>query len=246
MDHLRALRDVSRVANGETGKVVHEVMTEGSIYFGANEDPGNTDETVKFPSAVALLWRWTGDDRFRDEMYDFTVDGMRWALSTLDADGDGWLEGPGNVERDGMGEEKLDVAVYTIRGLRDLADMARSRGDRATAAWALERARALEQRFEAEWWMPEVPQHADSLDDPGNVKLQQRHWIGAIPMEAELVRGGRIVPGLATFPHGEAALALRETDCYSGDFGLFHTGIPGCDPSRAGRASARSSPSTPR
>ena len=229
MDHLRGLRDVSRVANGETGKVVHEVMTEGSIYFGANEDPGNTDETVKFPSAVALLWRWTGDDRFRDEMYDFTVDGMRWALSTLDADGDGWLEGPGNVERPGMGEEKLDVAVYTIRGLRDLADMARSRGERATAAWALERARALELRFEAEWWMPEVPQHADSLDDPGNVKRQQRHWIGAIPMEAELVRGGRIVPGLATFPHGEAALALRERPCYSGDFGLFHTGVPGCD-----------------
>ena len=133
-----------------------------------------------------------------------------------------------------MGEEKLDVAVYTIRGLRDLADLARSRGDRATASWALERARDLERRFEAEWWMPEVPQHADSLDDPGNVKLQQRHWIGAVPMEAELVRGGRIVPGLATFPHGEAALALRETDCYSGDFGLFHTGVPGCDTSRSG------------
>ncbi len=229
MDHLRALRDVSRVANGDTGKVVHEVMTDGSVYFGANEDAGNTDETVKLPSVVALLWRWTGDDGFRDEMYDFTVDGMRWALSTLDADGDGWLEGPGNVEREGMGEEKLDVAVYTIRGLRDLADLARSRGDRATASWALERARALERRFEAEWWMPEVPQHADSLDDPGNVKRQQRHWIGAVPMEAELVRGGRIVPGLATFPHGEAALTLRETQCYSGDFGLFHTGVTGCD-----------------
>ena len=234
MDHLRALRDVSRVANGATGKVVHEVMTDGSVYFGANEDAGNTDETVKLPSVVALLWRWTGDDGFRDEMYDFTVDGMRWALSTLDADGDGWLEGPGNVEREGMGEEKLDVAVYTIRGLRDLADLARSRGDRATASWALERARALERRFEAEWWMPEVPQHADSLDDPGNVKRQQRHWIGAVPMEAELVRGGRIVPGLATFPHGEAALTLRETQCYSGDFGLFHTGVPGCDDAPAG------------
>jgi hypothetical protein len=230
MDHLRGLRDVSRVANGDTGKVVHEVMTDGSIYFGANEDPGNTDETVKFPSAVALLWRWTGDDRFRDEMYDFTVDGMRWAIGTLDADGDGWLEGPGNVEREGMGEEKLDVAVYTIRGLRDLADMARSRGDRATSTWASQRARALERRFEAEWWMPEVPQHADSLDDPGNVKLQQRHWIGAVPMEAELVRRGRVLPGLATFPHGTAALGLRETPCYSGDFGLFHTGGPGCDP----------------
>ena len=93
-DHLRALRDVSRVANGDTGKVVHEVVTDGSVYFGANEDEGNTDETVKFPSALALVWRWTGDDRFRDELYDFTVDGMRWAVSELDADGDGWLEGP--------------------------------------------------------------------------------------------------------------------------------------------------------
>ena len=34
--------------------------------------PGNTDESVKFPSAVALVWRWTGDNRFRDRLYDFS------------------------------------------------------------------------------------------------------------------------------------------------------------------------------
>ena len=150
------------VANGDTGKVVHEVMTDGASTSG----PTRTQATPTRRSSSRApwrWWRWTGDDGFRDELYDFTVDGMRWALSTLDADGDGWLEGPGNVERTGMGEEKLDVAVYTIRGLRDLADMARSRGDRATASWALERARDLERRFEADWWMPEVPQHADSL-----------------------------------------------------------------------------------
>jgi hypothetical protein len=241
MDHLRALRDISRVANGSTGKVVHEVVTDGSVYFGANEDEGNTDETVKFPSAVALLWRWTGDDRFRDEMYEFTVDGMRWALSTLDSDGDGWLEGPGNVEREGMGEEKLDVTVYTIRGLRDLADLARSKNDRATARWASGRAAALEQRFEAQWWMPTVPAYADSLDDPGGTtnararralatqQLYQRHWIGATPMEAELVRGGQIVPGLSSFANGRTGLETRERDCFTGAFGTFHTGRPGCD-----------------
>ncbi len=236
MDHMRALRDVSRVANGDTGKVVHEVVTDGSVYFGANEDEGNSDETVKFPSAVALLWRWTGDDGFRDEMYDFTVDGMRWALANLDSDGDGWLEGPGNVEREGMGEEKLDVNVYTIRGLLDLADMARSRDDAETATWALERANALASRFEAAWWMPEIPMFADSLDDPGNVKLQQRHWIGAVPMETELVRGGRVVPGLATAEQGDAGLGLRESSCYNGDFGAFHTGRQGCDPAPTGTA----------
>ena len=31
-----------------------------------------------------------------------------------------------------MGEEKLDVTVYTIRGLLDLADMAESKGDNET------------------------------------------------------------------------------------------------------------------
>jgi hypothetical protein len=228
-DHLRALRDVSRVANGATGKVVHEVVTDGSVYFGANEDAGNTDETVKFPSALALVWRWTGDDRFRDELYDFAVDGMRWATSELDEDGDGWLEGPGNVEREGMGPEKLDVAVYTIRGLLDLADMARAKRDRETRSWAEARADALLARFDRDWWMPEVPQHADSLG-ANNVKIQQRHWIGVTPMEAELVEDRLPRLGVARRGHGVAALDLRETTCYGDDFGLFHTGEPGCDP----------------
>ena len=228
-DHLLALRDVSRVVNGDTGKVVHEVVSDGSVYFGANEDEGNTDETVKFPSALALVWRWTGDNRFRDELYPFAVDGMRWAVATLDADGDGWLEGPGNVEREGMGPEKLDVAVYTIRGMLDLADLARSVGDGATRRWAEARAQTLLARFESTWWMPEVPQHADSLSEQGT-KLQQRHWIGATPMEAELLVDDVPRVGLAPRAHGIAALSLREQRCYGNDFGLFHTGSPGCDP----------------
>jgi hypothetical protein len=228
-DHLRALRAVSEIDNGITGKVVHEVVTDGSIYFGSNEDPGNTDETVKFPSAVALIWRWTGDDAFRDQMYGFSVQAMRTVFERLDADGDGWPEGLGNVEREGMGEEKLDVAVYAIRGLRDLADMARSRNDLETARWAEDRAGAMQLAFERDWWMPEVPQYADSLDDPGNQRILHRHWIGVTPMEAELVRAGRAVPGLATLANGVAALEVRERPCYGTNRGLFHTGSPGCD-----------------
>lgn len=228
-DHLEALRDVSVLVNPASGKVVHEVVTEGSVYFGADEDAGNTDETSKFPSALALVWRWSGDDRLRDDLYPFAVRGMRWVVEQMDADGDGWPEGLGNVERPGMGEEKLDVTTATIRGLYDLADLARSKGDAATHDWARARARSMEAAFEAAWWMPEVPQYADSLEDPGNVKLQQRHWIGVTPMEIELFKGGRTQPGLATFANGNSALAVRETPCYSGDFGLYHTGTPGCD-----------------
>ena len=229
MDHLRALRDVSEIDNGASGKVVHEVVTDGTVYFGSNADAGNTDETVKFPTAVALLWRWTGDDRFRDELYPFARRGMRTVWATLDEDGDGWPEGLGNVEREGMGEEKLDVSVYAIRGLFDLADLARAKGDRATARWAAQRGRSMLAAFEGAWWMPELPQHADSLRAPGNEKVQQRHWIGVTPMEAELVMRGVQLPGLTTRAHANAALDLRETACYGDDFGLFHTGRAGCD-----------------
>ena len=225
-DHLRALRDVSEIINGGSGKVVHEVTPDGQVYFGANADTGNTDETVKFPSAVALVWRWGGDDAFRDSMYDFSVRAIKYAVA-LDADGDGWPEGSGNVERPGMGQEKLDVAVYTIRGLADVADMAASKGDTATASWASAQAAARERAFEDTFWYGgDAHGYADSLADPGNVKVFQRHWIGLTPLEAELPTGP-----LASAAHAADTLAQRERDCYNGDFGLFHTGTgPTSDP----------------
>jgi hypothetical protein len=245
-DHLRGLRDASEILNDGSGIVTHEVISEGSNWFGhdsINPRNGaynfNTDETVKFPSAVALVWRWTGDDRFRDDLYDFSVRGMRAVVDRLDTDGDGWPEGSGNVERGGMGVEKLDNSVYLIRGLYDLADMAQAKGDGRTFGWANSLARRLHQRFEGTWWLPlpppDGPQYADSIDDPpvggDNNPQQDKHWIGVTPMEAELTIGGRPEPGLATFAHGTQALDLRETDCYSGsrpyNLGLFHTGCGG-------------------
>jgi hypothetical protein len=239
--HLRALRDISEILNEGSGVVVHESVADGSIWFGhdsrrTNPDGTvsydfNTDETVKFPSAVALLWRWTGDDRFRDDLYDFAVRNLRYVVRTLDADGDGWPEGLGNVERSGMGPEKLDNTVYFIRGLYDLADMARARHDGATFAWARNLARRLQQRFDGTWWFEAAQQYADSLNEPGNQQSFQKHWIGQTPMEAELRVDGRTVPGLAPFGHGNTALAGRENPCFSGEHplnpGLFHTGCEG-------------------
>jgi hypothetical protein len=228
-DHLRALKNVSLMANGNSGKVVHEVMHEGSIYFGMNRHAGNTDETAKFPSAVAEVWRWSGDNAFLQEMYAFTKANMEYIFRELDDDGDLWPEGLGNVERTGMGPEKLDNAVYTVRGLSDLADMARHRGDAATAAWAAEREAAMLARFEADWWMPAVPQYADSHDEAENKQLR-RHWIGVTPMDVELRDpAGAVVPGLAAYDNAVAALDVRHRPCYSNENGMFHTGEAGCD-----------------
>ncbi|PZS36037.1 MAG: glycogen debranching protein [Pseudonocardiales bacterium] len=224
--HLRTLRQISDKVNSNSGKVVHEVVPDGSVYFGANSDPGNTDETVKFPSTVALVWRWTGDNRFRDSMYDFAVRNLHYVFSQLDADGDGWAEGAGNVERTGMGPEKLDVSVYAIRGLLDLADMAASKGDTATLTWARDKARDLQRRFESTWWNgADTKSYADSLADPGNAQLFQRYWIGVTPVEAELPGGPHATPHpLADLAHAVATVAQHELACYTGTNGLYHTG----------------------
>jgi hypothetical protein len=229
-DGLRSLAAVSDIANNRSGKVVHETVTDGSVYFGLNDEPGDIDETAKFPTAVANVWRWTGDNSFRDEMYDFTNRNMHYMVNVVTSSDDVWPDGSGNVEATGLGEDKLDVAVYTIRGLLDLADMAASKNDTATEQFALSHAAEMEKQFEGAWWMPSIPQYADSLKDPDNSQLLQRWWIGVTPMEAELYQNGVEQPGLALKAHALLALALRETSCYSGTYGMYVEGGPGCDP----------------
>jgi hypothetical protein len=235
-DHLRALRDISDILNNRSGVVVHESVSDGSIWYGHDSQTNgvndfNTDETVKFPSAVALVWRWTGDNKFRDEMYDFSIRNLQHVVNQLDADHDGWPEGSGNIERTGMGPEKLDNAVYLMRGLYDLADMARSKNDTATYTWAVDHANDLAKRFDSTWFNQAAQQYSDSLSEPGDVPLFQEYWIGQTPMEAELHVNGQTVAGAVPFDHGSTALAGRENACYNGtppdNPGLFHTGCMG-------------------
>lgn len=229
-EHLRTIKKVSEIVNPNTGKVIHEVMSEGSVYWGTNKHPGNTMETAQFATAVEQVWRWSGDNNFRDEMYPFIVRGMNYITSksncppqnpsaegTCDDDGDGWPEGFGMVERGGMGEEKLDNTAYTWQALRALEAMAKSRGDSATATWADEKADRMEANFDNAWWMPNMDLYADSLENPDNAQLQQKHWINATPMEVLLAPEER----------ANAALNTLETGDFTGDCGLYHTGVGG-------------------
>jgi len=229
-DGLRSLAEVSDIANNKSGKVVHETVTDGSVYFGLNDEPGDLDETAKFPDAVAMVWRWTGDSSFRDELYGFTVRNLQYLVNLTSSDDDLWPDGSGNVESNVLGADAVDVAVYTIRGLLDLADMAASKHDSATEHWALNHAAAMERAFQGAWWLPNIPQYADSLNDPSNQPLMERWWTGVTPMEAELYSGGVQQPGLAPSADALPALALRETSCYSGQYGMYVEGAPGCDP----------------
>ena len=103
------------------------------------------------------------------------------------------------VEANGMGAKKLDVAVYTIRALNDLTEMAVSKGDTATAQWASGLAQQLSAKFDSDWWDSSLGLYADSLAlnhevptdptatlGPANApvtQLEQYYWTNATPME---------------------------------------------------------------
>jgi hypothetical protein len=221
--------------NGSTGKVIHECVTDGSIFFGTNAQNGDVNETAEFATAAATLWRWSGDNSVRDDNYDFIIAGLKYIttkLVTASLNPDGWPEGAGMVEATGMGALKLDVAVYTIRALNDLVEMADSKGDSATRDWAAMKASALINKFRQDWWIPSQGLFADSLalsqmvptdppaalgPPPGITQLEQLYWINATPMETSFA-----LPG-------DAAMAFPqlESSTFTGTTGFFQQGMKG-------------------
>ena len=65
-----------------------------------------------------------------------------------------------------MGEEKLDNAVYLIRGLYDLADMARASSDSRRRRGPPASPTGCARASTPTWWDQDSIQYADSLDDP--------------------------------------------------------------------------------
>lgn len=112
--------------------------------------------------------------------------------------------------------------------------MAASKGDTATASWATRHAATLERAFDSAWWYGYSAgrQYADSINLPADVNpandnttFLQWHWTDLTPMDALLHKPGTAPAApLASARHGQLALAQRERACYSGTFGLYHTG----------------------
>src|SRR5258708_23903961 len=227
-DHLATIRQVSQLVNGTTGKVLHEIVTDGSIYFGTNAQNGDVNETAEFATAVATLWRWSGDNSVRDDNYDFIKAGLNYIttnLVTAKLNPDGWPEGAGMVEATGMGAIKLDVGVYTIRALNDLAEMADTKGDTPTRVWAVNKASALTNKFTNDWWISSLGLFADSLalnqvvptDPPAAIgtlpitQLEQLYWINATPMETSITS---VEDASIAFPQLESSTFTGTTGFY--------------------------------
>ena len=222
-DHLRALRDVSddRSTTAPAWSCTRPSPTARSGSGTTRrrrrrheENDFNTDETVKFPSTVALIWRWTGDDAFRDDMYDFAKRNLHYVVdrsSTPTTTAGPRARATSSAPGMGAGEARQHRLLHPRR-CYDLADMARSKRDGATERVGDASSRAsCSSRFEATWWYAGAPA-VRRLARATRATQQsfQKHWIGQVPMEAELTSGGQATPGPgAPRPRDDGARGAR-------------------------------------
>ena len=132
----------------------------------------------------------------------------------LDADGDGWPEGLGNVERGGHGPgEARQHRLLRPRSVRPRRHGA-GQGRRGDERWATRARRRLRARFDATGGCTDRP--VRRLAGRRQRAVQQKHWIGGTPMEAELTvdgarrpRPGPVRPRLARSPSARRLLQRR-------------------------------------
>lgn len=193
----------------ENGRIPHQISPAGHVIAA-----GNVQETPQWVTAIWDFYRWTGDRDFLEAVYDTAVAGLfDYALGV--ADSDGYPEGPGVVERAGMGPKKVDAVSYLWLALTHLTRMAEVLGDEAMAGLARISAINLQTCFDVDWWLPEQKLYADSLG-ADNAPLYTGHWTAVVPLEV----------GVAPPEHGRLALARLRCD-YVNEWGVAHT--PGED-----------------
>ena len=191
----------------EAGRIPHQISPSGRLAFS-----GSAQETPLWVTSVWKSYCWTGDRDFLERMYPAVIRGVfDYTLGTIDPDGDGYASGPGVVEREDMGEEKLDVAAYTWLALTGLANMAEVMQDAATAQQARVWSEMIKARFDADWWDADSGTYAMSLTKE-NRRYPVPHWAVIIPLEV----------GLATPEHAATTFAALRAG-YLHEWGLKHT-----------------------
>lgn len=192
----------------EQGRVPHQISPAGHVAFA-----GNAQETPLWVMSIWDAYRWTGDRAFLREIFPGAWHAMMvYVLGTIDPDGDGYPSGPGMVEVEGMGAEKLDSAAYTWAALHALAQMAQTLDEPEKARQTRNRAGAIAARFSADWWDAAGGTYAMSLDDPGNSLHPVPHWAVITPLEV----------GLAEQRFARATFHTMRRD-YINRWGLKHT-----------------------
>lgn len=192
----------------QDGRVPHQISPSGKIAF-----QGHASVT---PLWVLGLWdafRWTGNRELLSAAYPVAVKGLfDYTLGTIDADNDGYPSGPGIVERDDMGAEKLDSVSYLWAALHALEQLAEAMNDSETANRARHKADEIAVRFQNDWWDEANKTYSMSLDETSHELRPMPHWAVIVPLEVGLALPDRAHTTLTT---------LRQH--YLNEWGLKHT-----------------------
>ncbi|CAN5791917.1 amylo-alpha-1,6-glucosidase [soil metagenome] len=231
-DALLVLARLQATANddwrdAQPGKILHELRT-GEL-AAAGEIPhtpyyGSVDATPLWLVLLGEYQRWTGDDALVERLWPKALAAMGWIETYGDVDGDGLVEyqrhssrglinqgwkdsADANRHRDGTLAKAplalVEVQAYVYRARRELARLARSRGDSDLAARQDRAATDLAAAIEASFWMEDVGTYAMALDaDKEQVDAVASNaghvlWCGAAtPERARRVAASLLGPGL--------------------------------------------------
>ncbi len=243
---LRLLAAASERHNGASGRIIHELAGSGIVY-----NPGNTQETPQFTTAVWETYLWTGDEALLRDLYPLCCRGvLEWTLGTMDSDGDLLPEGYGITEVAGLDAELLDSAVWAAAAVQALGEMAARVGDSATAARCAELAPRLRATVVARFWLPDQGIFADVVATPrrllarlaaveGQYREQQvprlRDHLRLVAERARALPPDEEVPwylghwivlaplelGLASREQAAQAFGLLESAAFSGPHGIY-------------------------
>ena len=162
-DTLRLLAEYSESVSG-TGRVVHEITP-----FGLCPNPGNTQETAHFVTAVWHYYASTGDRAFVEELLPFLRKCMAW-LTQMDEDGDMLPSGYGIIEIRGLNAEMIDTAAYTSQAWECFSFLAALCGHEEEAAVAREAHRRTREALNTVLWDDAAGCYCDACASPDFVR----------------------------------------------------------------------------
>jgi hypothetical protein len=153
----KMLKQASDKANGENGRIIHEVSTNGAVY-----DRGRMEESQLYIITAWNIFRWTGNMPFLKDNYEHGRKVWKW-LQEHDTDHNGYIEGYGGAEIEGLNSEMLDVQVATGVFLEAMAEMARVLNDTDAANTYQQKAQQLQVNINRDWWVPTEKRYGDFI-----------------------------------------------------------------------------------
>ncbi len=153
----KMLKQLSYKTNGNNGSIIHEASTNAVVYA-----TGRMEESQLHIITAWDIFKWTGDMDFLTVNYEHGKRLWKW-LQQHDTDHNGYIEGYGGVEIEGLNAEMLDVQVATQRFLEVMGNMAGILNDKKGAMLYHQRAEQLRKNINQDWWVPEEKRYADFI-----------------------------------------------------------------------------------